>query len=126
MLAVAFDTLKLAQRLRDEVKFPPEQAEKAASVLADTFTDWQASINLATRDDIDRVDRRITETAKRLEERITETTQRLEERITETTQRLEERIESRIAEKFAETVKWVVGMAVAQAGIIIAVLKLHT
>jgi hypothetical protein len=103
MIAVAFDTLKLAQRLRDEVKFPPEQAEKAASVLADTFTDWQARINLATRDDIERLDKRITET----------------------TQRLEERIESRIAQTFADTVKWVVGMGVAQAGLIIALLKLH-
>lgn len=99
MLAVSFDTLKLAQRLRDEVKFPPEQAEKAASVLADTFTDWQNAINLATRDDIQRLDGRID--------------------------RLEERIETRIAEKAAETIKWVVGMSVAQAGLIIAVLKLH-
>jgi predicted nucleic acid-binding Zn-ribbon protein len=115
MLAVAFDTLKLAQRLRDEVKFPPEQAEKAASVLADTFTDWQASINLATRDDIDRLDRRMREDIDRLDKRITETTQRLEERI-----------ESRIAEKFSETIKWVVGMGVAQTGFIIGVLKLHS
>jgi hypothetical protein len=114
MLAVAFDTLKLVQRLRDEVKFPPEQAEKAASVLADTFTDWQTSINLATHDDIERLDPRMTETI-----------QRLDTRIMETTQRLEERIESRIAEKSAETIKWVVGMSVAQAGLIIAVLKLH-
>jgi hypothetical protein len=94
----------LAQRLRDEVKFPPEQAEKAASVLADTFTDWQSSINLATRDDIDRIDKRITET----------------------TQRLEERIESRIADKFSETIRWVVGVGAAQAGLIIGGLKLHS
>jgi hypothetical protein len=114
MLAVAFDTLKLAQRLRDESKFPPEQAEKAASVLADTFTDWQSRINLATRDDIERLDSRFTAAA-----------QGLEERLAATAQRLEERIESRIAEKSAETIKWVVGMSVAQTGLIITVLKLH-
>jgi hypothetical protein len=110
MFGVTFDTLKLAQRLRDEVKFPPERAEKAASVLADTFADWQAHIDLATRDDIGRLDRRM---------------EHLDRRISESTQRLEERIESRIAEKFAETVRWVVGVGVAQTGLIIAILKLH-
>jgi hypothetical protein len=61
-------------------------------------------LNLATRDDIDRLDKRITES----------------------TQRLEKRIESRIAERFSETIKWVVGMGVAQTGFIIGVLKLHS
>jgi len=52
MAAITFDTLKLAQRLRDEVKFSPEQAEKAAAVLADAFADWQEKQDLATKADL--------------------------------------------------------------------------
>ena len=40
MTTVTFDTLKLAQNLRDRAKFSPEQAEQTAVVLAETFGDW--------------------------------------------------------------------------------------
>jgi hypothetical protein len=45
--------------LRDEVKFPPEQAEKAASVLADTFADWQGQQQHATREDIQSLEQKL-------------------------------------------------------------------
>ncbi len=113
MLAVAFDTLKLARKL-ESAGFPPKQAQDASAALAETFSEWQASINLATREDVQRLDTRMTEII-----------QRLDTRITETSQRLEERIESRIAEKSAETIKWLIGISFAQASLIIAILKLH-
>ena len=59
MNAITFDTLRLAQRLRDEVKFSPEQAEKAASVLADTFADWQGQQQHATREDVQNLEQKL-------------------------------------------------------------------
>jgi hypothetical protein len=47
MAALIFDTLKLAQRLRDEAKFPPEQAEQFAAILSDVFGEWLERIQSA-------------------------------------------------------------------------------
>jgi hypothetical protein len=102
VLTVGFDTLKLARRL-ESAGFPAKQAQDASAALAETFTEWQGSINLATREDVQKAE------------------QRLEARISETAQKLE----LRIAEKAAETVKWALGISVAQAGLIIAILRIH-
>lgn len=96
MSAITFDTLKLAQRLRDEVKFSPEQAEKAASVLSDTFADWQGKQELATKADL---------SALRND--------------------LAALIETRLADTKTELVKWVVGIGFAQTAMILTVIKLH-
>ncbi|MGO9172213.1 MAG: hypothetical protein ACLP7P_09640 [Rhodomicrobium sp.] len=96
MHAVTFDTLKLAQRLRDEAKFPPEQAEKAASVLADTFGDWQNQQQLATKADLTAAIEQLRLSAK-----------------------------TDLAETKAELIKWVLGIAFAQTGLLLGVLKLH-
>jgi hypothetical protein len=47
MLAV--DTMKLARNLRDKAKFPQEQAEQTASVLVETFAEWQSNSDFSTR-----------------------------------------------------------------------------
>jgi hypothetical protein len=52
MSSLTFDTLKLAQRLRDEAKYTPEQAESTASVLSDTLAEWRELQELATKSDI--------------------------------------------------------------------------
>ncbi len=52
MSAITFDTLKLAQRLRDQAKFTPEQAEQTAVALAESFRDWQDQMQLATKTDL--------------------------------------------------------------------------
>ncbi len=96
MTAITFDTLKLAQRLRDEAKFPPEQAEKAASVLADTFNDWQGQQQLATKADL------TTGLATTKAELMTT-----------------------LAQTKADLIKWVVGFGFAQTGFLYGVLKLH-
>jgi len=52
MSAVTFDTLKLAQRLRDNAKFSQEQAEQTAVALSESFGDWQDKQQLATKVDL--------------------------------------------------------------------------
>jgi hypothetical protein len=50
MLAVAFDTLKLAQKL-ESAGFPAKQAQETSAAIAQSFSEWQANIDLPTRDD---------------------------------------------------------------------------
>jgi len=99
MHAVTFDTLKLAQRLRDEAKFPPEQAEKAASVLGDTFGDWQNQQQLATKADLAVIRADL--------------------------EQLRLPAKTDLAETKAELIKWVLGIAFAQTGLLLGVLKMH-
>jgi hypothetical protein len=98
MLAVAFDTLKLARKL-ESAGFPPKQAQDASAALAESFTEWQSAINLATRDDVRKVADDLRET--------------------------ELRLETKMAEIKADMIKWVVGTGFAQAAFILAVLKLN-
>jgi hypothetical protein len=51
MLAVAFDTLKLARKL-ESAGFPAKQAQDAAAALSESIAEWHSSGNLATKDDI--------------------------------------------------------------------------
>jgi hypothetical protein len=56
MFAVAFDTLKFAQNLRDKANFSPAQAEGVSQAFSEAITDQLATrgdlADLATRDDI--------------------------------------------------------------------------
>jgi hypothetical protein len=56
MFAVAFDTLKFAQNLRDKANFSPAQAEGVSQAFSEAITDQLATrgdlADLATRNDI--------------------------------------------------------------------------
>lgn len=146
MLAIAFDTLKLARKL-ENAGFPSKQAQDASAALAETFSEWQASINLATREDLQRVEVAFRHDLQKSEVALREDMQKLELGLRHDLQKsevalhddmkklelalrgdmqkLEIDLRKEIANKAAETVRWVIGMSVAQAGLVIAVLKLH-
>ena len=117
MLAVAFDTLKLARSL-ESAGFASKQAQDTSAAIAQSFSEWQSNINLATRDDI----RKVELDVQKLDISTRENIQKLELEI----QKVEANLEIRIAEKAADTVKWVLGISVAQASLIIAILKMHS
>jgi hypothetical protein len=108
MQAVAFDTLKLAQKL-EKAGFPSKQAQDASAALAEIFTEWQGALNLCTREDIKLEIRQLELAIQKLE--------------AQTSQRFAE-VYQRIAEGKTETIKWVVGMAIALAGFMAALIKL--
>lgn len=81
-----------------------------AAAQSEAFSEWHSSINLATREDIQRLEAATKSDLGHLEDR-------MQARFAEVNQR--------IAEKAADTIKWVIGMSVAQAGLVIAVLKMH-
>ena len=56
MIGAAFDTLKLAQRLRDKAGFTPEHAEAAAEALAEAV----GGADLATKADLRDLEQRLT------------------------------------------------------------------
>jgi hypothetical protein len=70
MSAVAFDTLKFAQNLRDKANFSPTQAEGISQAFSEAIAGELATradlINLATKDDVSAV----TDELKRLESKI--------------------------------------------------------
>lgn len=52
MMAITFDTLKLAQKLRDKAKYTAEQAESLSSVLSETLSEWSELQEVATKSDL--------------------------------------------------------------------------
>jgi hypothetical protein len=70
MLAVAFDTLKLAKKL-ETGGMPAKQAESLSSSLSESFTEtlneWHSVGNLATKDDIQKLDSKIEKLDSKIE-----------------------------------------------------------
>jgi hypothetical protein len=60
MLAVAFDTLKLARKL-ESAGMAPKLAQDTSAALAETLTEWHSVGNLATKDDTQRLEMKIAE-----------------------------------------------------------------
>jgi predicted nucleic acid-binding Zn-ribbon protein len=141
MQAVAFDTLKLAQKL-EKAGFPSKQAQDMAAAHADAAAEWQANINLATREDVQKLEAGLRQDMQKLEVGLRQNMQKLEVGLRQDMQKLDadlrqnmQKLEAqtnqrfaevyqRIAEGKTETIKWVVGMAIALAGFMAALIKL--
>jgi len=72
MLAVAFDTLKLARRL-ESAGMAPKQAQDTSAALSETYTEWLSLGNVATREDVAAVRSDMQKLEARLEAKIAET-----------------------------------------------------
>jgi hypothetical protein len=55
MLAVAFDTLKLARKL-ESAGMQPKQAQDTSAALSETYTEWLSLGNVATREDVQKLE----------------------------------------------------------------------
>ena len=69
MLAVAFDTLKLARKL-ESAGMQSKQAQDTSAALSESFTEWLALGNVATREDLQGVESRLEAKISRLETKI--------------------------------------------------------
>ncbi|HAT50086.1 MAG: DUF1640 domain-containing protein [Nitrospirae bacterium] len=100
MTTITFDTLEFTERLTRDSGVPEDQARGHAKAMARVFEQVEDSRlkELATKGDI-----------RLLEGDI---------------QQLELKIEARIAESKAETIKWMIGLLLAQTGLIITIFKL--
>jgi hypothetical protein len=66
MLAVPFDTLKLARKL-ESAGMQPKQAQDMSAALAETPTEWHSVGNLASKDDVHHVQAALQSDIQRLE-----------------------------------------------------------
>jgi len=116
MLTVVFDTLRLARKL-EGAGFSPKQAQDTSIALAESFSEWQVSLNLATRDDL----KSVRDDLKNVRDDIVKDITRLES----SQQRMEAVLRQEIAETKAEILKWMFGaIAVQTLAIIGAIIGL--
>jgi hypothetical protein len=113
MLAVAFDTLKLARKL-ESAGMQPKQAQDTSAALSESFSEWLSLGNIATREDVQRLESAMREDVQRLEGK----TDKVDAKI--------DNLEARIGAKFAETkvdiLKWIIGAMGAQTVALLAAL----
>lgn len=111
MLAVAFDTLKLARKL-ENAGFPPRQAQDVSAALAETVPEWQASTNLATQDDVRKAKEEVQEDVKNLRDEV---------------HQIELSLHSKISDTKNDMIKWFVGISITQGVAVITLLRfLHS
>jgi hypothetical protein len=107
MTALAFDTLKFAQTLRDKAKFTQEQSEGLANAIADATSDQIATkanmiqVESELRSDIQNVDASV----QRLEVSMRSEISSLRSEM----KTVEARLESKLELLRSDVLKWIVG-----------------
>jgi hypothetical protein len=101
MLAVAFDTLKLARKL-ESAGMPSKQAQDTSAALSETYTEWLSLGNVATREDVHEV--KVEIAGVRLEMG---------------------KLETKIEAKKTEILYWLVGQTIVLIGTLFALIHSH-
>ena len=104
MVAVAFDTLKLARRLRDDAHMSTEQAEGVADALAEAMS----GAELATKPDV----RELGQAMQAEFQAVRAENREVDHRSSARFDALGERIERRAAESNSQMIRWVLGVGV--------------
>jgi hypothetical protein len=99
MLAVAFDTLKLARKL-ESAGMQPKQAQDTSAALSETFTEWLSVGNIATREDVQRLEGKIDG--------------------------LEAKFGAGLAETKSEILKWLFGQTIVLLGALFGLMHIGT
>jgi molecular chaperone GrpE (heat shock protein) len=121
MNMVAFDTLKLARRLR-EAGMPQEQAEAVAQAEADALSEFVQS-HLASKQDVSELKQEIADTKAELKQEIADTKAELKQEIAEVRADLLN-LRAELKSEIASVIKWNIGTMVAMVAIVLAVLRL--
>jgi archaellum component FlaC len=134
MSVVAFDTLKFAQTLRDKAKLTSEQAEGISQAFADAVSEQIATksdfINLATKQDLADLkkqdladlDKKISGAKDDVSD-LKKDISGLKMDISDI-HRLIADTNTKIVESKAETLKWVIGLSMAQIAAMFALFRL--
>jgi hypothetical protein len=96
MLAVAFDTLKLARKL-ESAGMQPKQAQDTSAALSETFTEWLSVGNIATREDVQKLEAMIVATKGDV-------------------QQTKLSLEAKVAETKTEILRWMFGQTIVLLG----------
>jgi chaperonin cofactor prefoldin len=112
MLAVAFDTLKLARKL-ESAGMQSKQAQDTSAALSETYTEWLALGNVATREDVHEVRAELHEVKAELRADIA----KLEVKIGS--------LETKIEATKAEILRWMFGQTIVLLGSLFALIHYH-
>jgi len=107
--AVAFDTLRLARRLRDSAHMAPEQAEEVADALAEAMS----GAELATKPDITAAKSELKAEIGAVRSELKADIESVRSELKADFAFLLERIERRAAETETKLVRWMIGTGVA-------------
>jgi len=113
MTALAFDTLKFAQTLRDKAKFTQEQSEGLATAIADATSD-----QLATKAELTRVEGDLRAYIQSVDASV----QRLEISLKSELKTVESRLETKIETLRSDVLKWIVSSIGFQTIVILGAL----
>ncbi len=126
--AIAFDTHVYVKKLQS-VGFTEEQAEVLSSTQAELIDERLATkrdlkeLETCLRRDMKELEASLQRDMKELEAGLQRDVKELEASLQRDMKELELRLELKIVEQKSETVKWVAGMLIGQALLIIGVLK---
>lgn len=109
-----FDALGYSESLA-KLGVPADNARLQAKALSEAFK----SNNLATTEDVFRLESKTTETINKLEFKTTEAINKLDSKITV----VESNLTSKISEMKFEFIKWMIGMFFAITGMMFALLR---
>lgn len=121
MGAVAFDTLKFANRL-ESVGISRPQAIAEAEVLSEIF-DLNLR-NLATKDDLASTAKDLQQEISGLRKDMDNKFVNLEQRMVASNEALRKDMNNELSNLKFEIVKWIIGLAFAQTGLIFGLMKL--
>ena len=128
MPALTFDTLAYSKDMQ-EAGFTREQADAMASANAAAFQSMVVSRRLATKDDVERLERKLDNTRRDLESQISSVKNDLELEISSVKNDLELQIgsvkhdlEIKIAESKHDILKWMVTGFITQSALLVAIL----
>ena len=113
MLAVAFDTLKLARKL-ESAGMQSKQAQDTSAALSETFTEWLSVGNIATREDVREVRTELHEVKTELKADIGKLDAKIDN--------AEARLETKIEAKKTEILYWMVGQTIVLLGALFALI----
>ena len=113
MPALTFDTLAYSKDMQ-EAGFTREQADAMASANAAAFQSMVVSRRLATKDDVERLERKLDNTRRDLESQISSVKNDLELQIGS--------VRTEIAESKHDILKWMVTGFITQSALLVAIL----
>jgi hypothetical protein len=118
MLAVAFDTLKLARKL-ESAGMASKQAQDTSAALSETYTEWLSLGNVATREDVQKLEAAVREDMHEVRAEIAGVRSemgKLEAKLDAKIDNVEARLEAKIEAKKTEILYWMVGQTIVLLG----------
>jgi predicted amino acid-binding ACT domain protein len=116
MLAVAFDTLKLARKL-ESAGMASKQAQDTSAALSETYTEWLSLGNVATREDVQKLEQKLDVGIAATKAEVQQAKHELETKISS--------LDTKIATTKYEILRWMFAQTIVMIGTLLALTHNH-